>query len=1572
MICKSATSCTSLHLILFTLLLFFPTLVAAQELESSQYDRGTPPQHAAGVSSMGSYISADLGTINLSNGSLNFAIPLGQVGGRGFSLPVTLNYSSKVWSSFIGTDVVTDPVYQTHPAAIAVYDSAEGAPDIYQRVAQGWTLGAVPLLRVKGVGISWVDNPSCGATDYLKALTKLTLILPDKGEVELRDDYTDGSPLGALQMPTSNCRWMDGNRGQRWHATDGSGIVFVSDSPNGVVNGDLNGWLITSDGMRYRFFDDLPSSVFGSVHLNEFARATSVTDRNGNRVMIGYSTNPRAVTYTDQLGRATTIEYNVTDPSSGELLLVRVTVPGYAGQSRQYKIKSGVMNQNYRSGVNPTLPVYNGWTPGLSGQCGTNLAGTELFASSCGGVERIDNWPVLTQVVLPDNRALKFRYNEYGEVAEVEMPTGGKVQYDYAYDPNDGLPSGNSAVFEVVGPPGNVRSIDRAVVARHTYPDGVNVEAHWSYDYSATRGTNGSATNGVTEVIARASDNLTVKLRQKHYFLDAARFVSQTAGGTGYSLWSTGLERRNETLNAAGSSVISAGEQDWSQRTPVVWSFGYTSEQIQNDNRVNEERKILDTGQTARTAMLYDQFNNPTETSEFDFDSTLKRRTGTSYSSTNLVNGVNYADDSIRLLRLPLQQSVYDGVSVEQARTISEYDVYTDDGNHYYLESYGAGPGSIAGHDTANYGAGKTTRGNVTRVGSWIKSSDTYLYAYPRYDILGNVVKAKDARGNISTISFADDFGDGSNPGSGTNNPATPTYALPTLITSPPPNVGEQPHTARSQYDFPTGLLTGFKDRNNIVTQTIYNDPFNRPTLVKSALGVSGVENRTSIYYAPMTEFGITLGKNDVLTAKDQTTLGDATLRSWTVTDGFGRTKEAWSRDPQGDLKVVTNYDPLGRVSQTSNPFRPSLGETAIYTTTVYDLAGRVLTVTTPDNSVVTTSYNGNTVTVTDQIGKQRRSITDALGRLSRVDEPDGSNNLGSISAPVQPTSYGYDVLDNLTMVTQGSQQRYFMYDSLKRLIRARNPEQEVYAGLSLSDPLTGNSEWSMGYSYDNNGNLATKTDARSLISTYVYDALNRNTTVNYSDTAINPDITRVYDTATNGKGRLRESYHEGNQTFGAVVELTKIQSYDALGRPLDQRQSFKTNGVWSAEYQTQRAYNLAGAVTSQVYPSGRTVNYAYDNAGRTENFAGNLGDGVLRTYSTGILYSSLGGMAKEQFGTDTPVYNKSFYNSRGQLSEIRVSTSYTGPTDTTWNRGAIINHYSSQCWGACNGSDNNGNLKQQDHWIPDSSGGVQALFVQSYSYDNLNRLDRVQEGSWQQEFVYDRWGNRAIHQTNTWGLGINNKDFTVNTAHNRLGVPAGQSGTMTYDNAGNLTTDTYTGAGSRTYDAENRMTQAWGGNNQQQLYSYNADGQRTRRKIDGVETWQIYGMDGDLLAEYVANAAAASPQKEYGYRNGQLLVTAEAPTGQAPLTEQNVTWTNVSPTIQVNGNSIQKVSGTSSWYDAGAVSSQAILAGDGYMEFTPGEINTWRMCGLGNADGDAGFEDIDYAFFLVGGGSLA
>jgi hypothetical protein len=75
---------------------------------------------------------------------------------------------------------------------------------------------------------------------------------------------------------------------------------------------------------------------------------------------------------------------------------------------------------------------------------------------------------------------------------------------------------------------------------------------------------------------------------------------------------------------------------------------------------------------------------------------------------------------------------------------------------------------------------------------------------------------------------------------------------------------------------------------------------------------------------------------------------------------------------------------------------------------------------------------------------------------------------------------------------------------------------------------------------------------------------------------------------------------------------------------------------------------------------------------------------------------------------------------------------------------------YSLQCWGAgCNRTDNNGNLVQQEVYIPQASR-PDVSWAQKYDYYELNRLKVVREVQettlWRQEFDYDRWGNRTIN----------------------------------------------------------------------------------------------------------------------------------------------------------------------------------------------------------------------------------
>jgi RHS repeat-associated protein len=190
----------------------------------------------------------------------------------------------------------------------------------------------------------------------------------------------------------------------------------------------------------------------------------------------------------------------------------------------------------------------------------------------------------------------------------------------------------------------------------------------------------------------------------------------------------------------------------------------------------------------------------------------------------------------------------------------------------------------------------------------------------------------------------------------------------------------------------------------------------------------------------------------------------------------------------------------------------------------------------------------------------------------------------------------------------------------------------------------------------------------------------------------------------------------------------------------------------------------------------------------------------------------------------------------------------------------------------------------------PQPTGEGQFKIVsQEFDYDTLNRLDNVHEGTnWKQEYVYDRFGNRKIHQTHTTGDSIPKPNYGVDPVTNRLTAPSGS--TMTYDAAGNLTYDTTNGSqGDRVFDAENRMTAAKGIGAAWQYYVYDGEGKRIRRNITAGETWQVYGIGGELIAEYTSSGTQLS--KEYGYRNGQLLITAAVASvgwGTPPTIEDN------------------------------------------------------------------------------------
>ncbi len=501
--------------------------------------------------------------------------------------------------------------------------------------------------------------------------------------------------------------------------------------------------------------------------------------------------------------------------------------------------------------------------------------------------------------------------------------------------------------------------------------------------------------------------------------------------------------------------------------------------------------------------------------------------------------------------------------------------------------------------------------------------------------------------------------------------------------------------------------------------------------------------------------------------------------------------------------------------------------------------ATRPSTSATPTLGTITTAYDAEYTTVTDPAGKKRRSRLDGLGRLVRVDEPNSSGELGATGSPNQTTSYSYNALDNLTRVTQGTQTRTFLYDSLSRLTKATNPESGT-----------------VGYAYDNNGNLTRKRDARGVVTDYSYDRLDRLTRRDYSytgsDTAVSLGTTRVdyaYDRCGSyARGRLCSVTARNGQT---EVSRTAYNRYDALGRVLESTQ--RTGG---SSYTMAYGYDRAGNLISQRYPSGRVLDYVYDEAGRIAGAKTGTDDWYAQGEGdNAVAYEPHGGMKDLLLGNG--LWEQRRYNARLQPTQIGLGTGKTaaGTALSTERAGMLLLDYS---YGTAS---NNGNVLSQRI----RAGTLNQ--IQRYTYDSLNRLKTAKEtGSgalWSQTYAYDRWGNRRVtpdtDRVNSYlPQPVLTPQITVDidTATNRLAGTKGVN-TIGYDPAGNLKADW---AGNTfTYDGDNRLV-AFNttGTDSDTTYSYDGEGRRVQKAVGGsggVTTTYVYNVLGQLVAEFGGTA---------------------------------------------------------------------------------------------------------------------
>ena len=149
--------------------------------------------------------------------------------------------------------------------------------------------------------------------------------------------------------------------------------------------------------------------------------------------------------------------------------------------------------------------------------------------------------------------------------------------------------------------------------------------------------------------------------------------------------------------------------------------------------------------------------------------------------------------------------------------------------------------------------------------------------------------------------------------------------------------------------------------------------------------------------------------------------------------------------------------------------------------------------------------------------------------------------------------------------------------------------------------------------------------------------------------------------------------------------------------------------------YAFSYTYNLAGGLKFISYPSGRTVTYAFDGAGRVNQVSGNLGSfGANYTDTQSLIGRAQGAMASLKLGNS--LIETTTYNPRLQETGITAGSLLT------------------LGYGYCS-TNNNGNVLSES--ITD--GSTNATFSQGYIYDGVNRLELAAENATPKSFYSDR-----------------------------------------------------------------------------------------------------------------------------------------------------------------------------------------------------------------------------------------
>ena len=423
-------------------------------------------------------------------------------------------------------------------------------------------------------------------------------------------------------------------------------------------------------------------------------------------------------------------------------------------------------------------------------------------------------------------------------------------------------------------------------------------------------------------------------------------------------------------------------------------------------------------------------------------------------------------------------------------------------------------------------------------------------------------------------------------------------------------------------------------------------------------------------------------------------------------------------------------------------------------------------------------------------------------------------------------TTYSYNLLNQMTQVSMTrtvggqpvTQTRTFSYDSAGG----------TWWLLSETHPETG----TMTYTYNADGTLATKTDAKSQQTRFTWDATYQRPTQKSVFVGSTEDICARETYAYKYWGPLDTVSWSDDSCPGK--SLYEYYDYGAGNLVTTKNLHAAVLAVENAspDIGAQFNYTQEGQLSQLMYGNWNFT-YSFDTIDRPSGLTDNS-SGVQ--WVSNVAYGGTSGPAGEltalkyaAAGPGHQWYNETrTFNVRGQLTRMTA----TGSADTGYTTPQTVDlQYNFS------GTANDGRLTSRQDLV--SGEAV------NYTFDTLGRLTYANNTgtppSWTQAFTYDGFGNLL---TETGSGGAPTKTLSVDPTTNRI-----NSSGYSYDLAGNQTA--MPGITSMAYDKNNRLSQATvaGGT---EKHGYNPAGQRAwMLSTSGQYTVYFYGVKGELLATY-------------------------------------------------------------------------------------------------------------------------